>query len=65
MFREEEGTIQEYIRSLEDRIRSLEEGNKINARSWLIEENELGDLIFTAESGRIVIINKIGINTTI
>jgi hypothetical protein len=64
-YREEPETVQEYIRLLEDRIRSLERGSRINARSWVIGENEDGDLVFTNESGRIVIIDANTSNLTI
>ena len=64
-YRDTPETVQEYIRSLEDRIRALEGGNQINARSWVIAENSIGDLIFTHMDGRIVTISKSGSNTTI
>lgn len=64
-YREEPETVQEYIQVLEDRIRALEHGNQISARSWVIGENEDGDLVFTNESGRIVIIDANASDLTI
>jgi hypothetical protein len=58
--RDSNQTIQEYIKKLEDRIRSLEIGNRVSARSWQIQENTDGDFIFTHMDGRTITIGKSG-----
>ena len=64
-YRDTTDTVQEYVRALEDRIRSLELSNRVSARGWVIGENSAGDLVFTHQDGRMVTIGKIGSNTTI
>lgn len=64
-YRPNEESLGDYLQRLEDRIRELEMGNKISARSWSISENASGNLVFTSINGRIVTINATGSNTTI
>ena len=58
--RENNQTVQDYIRALEDRIRALELGNRINARSWLMQENSEGDFVFRHMDGRTITLGTSG-----
>jgi hypothetical protein len=58
--RDSDQTIKEHIRSIGDSIRKLESGNKISARSWQIQENSVGDIVFTHMDGRVATLSKTG-----
>jgi hypothetical protein len=58
--RDSDQTIQGHIRSIGDSIRKLESGNKISARSWQIQENSVGDIVFTHMDGRVATLSKTG-----
>lgn len=65
MYREETNDLREYLRALEDRVRAVEQGTTVRARSWTIQENPNGDIVFTHSNGRMVTITAIGSDTTI
>lgn len=65
MYREEDINLKEVLRGINDRIRALEQGTVVRTRSWTIEENTDGDIIFTHSNGKIVIIPANGLDPII